>query len=49
MYTKLEDMLTLYEITPKLKTCCQKCEGTNSRCYQRKSNVQLIIFGGKYL
>jgi hypothetical protein len=49
LYTKLEYMLTLYEITPKLKTCCQECEGTNNRCYQRKSNAQLIIFGGKYL
>ncbi len=43
LYTKLEEMLTLYEITPKLQTCCQECEVTTSRCCQRKSNAQLII------
>jgi hypothetical protein len=32
---------------PSLQTFCQECEGTNSRCCQRKSNTQFIIFGGK--
>jgi len=42
---KLNEMLTLHEITPKLQTVC---EGTESRCCQRKSNAQLIKVWGKF-
>jgi len=37
--TKLQEMLTLYEIWSSLQTFCQECEGTNSRCCQGKSNT----------
>jgi len=46
--TKLQEMLTLYEIWPSLQIFCGECEDINSRCCQGQSNAQLIIFGGKY-